>query len=584
MTSPADLPWLPRWKRPLTSNLDIITLTEQEKKEIAPLEGQMAKYMIWRKWMLYYSMIPALAVIILQAVVSFQTGKWTRPPGAALKNGLNKLTTTGAASIVELDTDYIGGNGAARVTLDYQVDTMSSWEKLEGNYYGMSLANTTNNTNTNTSDSFCDHCDDCNNCPDCDWCNCDACGDCYDCPDCEGCEEICDECTDCYDCPNCDKCLICQDCVDADENNSTTSLNGTVCPEQCTQETYTNDEIFSQNFAVNQIAKFDKKQLTKKFLLATNITYICILGLSFIFYVLALIYWKSFGKSSQMLLIAWGVAFLVPFVIHLLPISSIIFRDMPVLKDGPNKADFKYIGGVMSARVMFAIESHMKLTPASLAIIPALIKSTACMKMLLPQSPILGFLIKGMRIMRIPIFLAGAIFVYQLACDYFFCACVICLALSQLIYVLPIPGRGITKPFASGNEIAIRMRLVTRIALLFTLLALVFLILFFLNLAKPLVGFGRLDRIKWDNVANFIPIPNPVSIALIFSNFFLKYFIATLTFCDLMMWIVRKIYVYTRDYPELIASYNQEMEKTLWKVLTKKEKRNQQHEIELNAR
>eukprot|EP01133_Synstelium_polycarpum_P002492 gene2492-2836_t len=556
-----------RLRRLISSNLDNIVLTEDEAKSILPIEGQFSKFIIWRKWMLTAAILPYIISIVLQCLLVWQTGKWTRSPGAALKNGIIKINSTnlvsqsnaypiGAASVVSSSDD---------LPLTHRLDQfVPEWARY-------SLADAASGSSSNQSsfnETECEYCDDCNACPSCDFCNCEECEDCYDCPYCEGCEFVCEECTDCYDCSNCDQCSVCATCQDDD------------CPKECFQDTYNNDDIYEQNFGIKEIAKFDKGSNTKKFLLASNIINVIIMGISATFYILALYFWKSFHKSARLILLSWGISFTIPFLIHLLPIASIIFNGAPTLKS-MDQPDFKYIVAMMSVRLVFAFESYVKISPASLALIPALTKACTCMKCLLPQSPFLGFIIKGLRFMKIPIFLSLFIFLYQIASDYFICAVVVSLTMSQLVFIIPFKKKGITKPFKTGQEVSDRMIFVMRLSLLFFLIAAIFLGLFFVNLSFNFVGFDKLRRIKWAAISNFIPIPNPLTIAKIIIDFVVKFFIATVTFADLMMWVLQKIHVYSRDFPELITTYNQHMDSSLLKYVSKKERRANM-EVEMN--
>ncbi|EGG19021.1 hypothetical protein DFA_02264 [Cavenderia fasciculata] len=288
-----------------------------------------------------------------------------------------------------------------------------------------------------------------------------------------------------------------------------------------------------------------------------------------------------FHRSAKLLLISWITSFTLPFLINILPIAALIFHNAPPLNDDAVPS-FEYITSIISVRLLFAIESYMKLSPAVLAILPALAKGCTSIKTLLPQSPVLGFLIKGLRLISVPIMLGPIIFFYQIVCDFIVFVAIILFIVANMVFIIvPFKGLNITKPFKSGKEVAERLKTISRISMAFYILAGLCLIGYFLNLAFTFIGQDRLARIKWSSLTNFIPFPNPVSLAKFVFDFLVKYFIASVTFCDLMLWILQKIHIYTRDYQDLMGTYNDVMENSLYKVMPKTKKSSTRQMVEI---
>ena len=175
-------------------------------------------------------------------------------------------------------------------------------------------------------------------------------------------------------------------------------------------------------------------------------------ALSLVFAMLALRSWDRYKRSRRLLATSWLISFSVPFLIGLVPLHHFIdaqglvpgeVRDFiyPYFPELQPKVESAF---QMMVNIGLGMYVFVHLVPAVLSLLPASIRGSLTLKMLIPESPFVGF-----AAVAAPLFfvLFGSIFflmLHQLVGNAWLIAAMLFFLGSPLMYVLR--ARTLTRP------------------------------------------------------------------------------------------------------------------------------------------
>ena len=252
-----------------------------------------------------------------------------------------------------------------------------------------------------------------------------------------------------------------------------------------------------------------------------KIVSLVLIGVSFLFALLALKHWSNYKKSYTYLAISWGIGFAVPFIFAVIPVRLFLKHVPP-----PDNINGMPINPVLLEEMLkkleleigmgFGMYSFIILAPAILTVFPALIRSSLYIKTLIPQSPVPGWITVTVPIFYVMLTVGFFAMLNQLAGDLIMLAALFFLLLSPLTFMFR--AKKLTSSLSSEEAYPIIRRL-RRIATTLMLISVVLLVVFIFN--SPII-----EALELINSLSFVQMS---------IDFVGKYFITTLVGGDIIV-------------------------------------------------
>ncbi len=284
---------------------------------------------------------------------------------------------------------------------------------------------------------------------------------------------------------------------------------------------------------------------TEQYFVALNILKIASYVLSLGFAMLALSTWTQYKRSRRFLALSWGISFSVTFLIALVPMRIFFNADLLLPPEMESVYLLAQLQGydirqpvheAAQALLNTAVGMYVfvNLIPPVLSLLPASIRGSLTLKMLIPESPLMGFVAVTVPFVFV---LFGAVFflmLHQLVGDLWLIAAIFTFLCSPLMYVAR--AKVLTRAM-DGDQAFAELRKTKGLAMVLAALggALFVVFIFESDIMQDLLAKTNLF--------------NPLKLGQVAIDYIAKYFLTTVVISDLFLRILQALRVQELTHP-----------------------------------